>query len=99
MWTYPIDLVYNFYNIAATHEQRNMGFLCGLARVTSYSSRDLSKEGAKTVEKLWSDYTKPLMGSTTKRGNATQKGKMDTGNTAANNLFASGQFQAVKMDS
>ncbi len=97
MWTYPIDLVYNFYHTAVANEQRNMAFVSGLARIASYSARDLFKEGAKSIEKLWSDYTKPLVSPKARGAATTQNSTMQTGNKAADGLFGSGKFQAVRL--
>ena len=97
LWTYPIDLVYNFYHTAIANEQRSMAYLGSLARVASYSARDLTKEGSKKIEEIWSDLLKPLS-SSGKRGNAkNQNQSMSTGNKAADGLFSTGQFKAVKM--
>lgn len=100
MWVYPIDLVYNFYHIASTNEQRHLAVISNLARISAYTARDLTKEGSKEVEKLWSEFTKPFL-SATKKGatSTTQKAGMKTGNRAADAMFAVGRFQAVKSES
>lgn len=99
MWVYPIDLVYNFYHIASTNEQRHLSVVANLARITAYTARDLTKEGSKEVEKLWSEFMKPLSGSSKKGATpATQKAGMKTGNRAADAMFSVGRFQAVKSE-
>lgn len=96
LWTYPIDLVYNFYHTAVANEQRQMAYLGSIARIASYSARDLTKDGSKKIEAIWTDLLKPL--SDQKRGSTKpQNGAMNTGHKAADGLFGSGKFTAVKM--
>ena len=99
MWVYPIDLVYNFYHIASTNEQRHLSVISNLARITAYTARDLTKDGSKEVEKLWSEFMKPLAGSNKKGATpASQKAGAKTGNKAADAMFAVGRFQAVQSE-
>lgn len=95
MWTYPIGLVHEFYEIATQEERRDRAYQAHLSRIASYSSRELSEKGSKQVEKIWSDLLKPLV-SETKKPTATED-KLKTRNSAANNLFSVGKMHTVSL--
>lgn len=95
MWVYPIDLVYNFYHIASTNDRHSRAFLSQLARISAYTARDLTKEGSKEVEKLWSEMQKPLLSTKKKGATPANQTGMKTGNKAADAMFSVGRFQPV----
>lgn len=99
MWTYPVGLVHEFFVTASKEEQREKAFSAHVARISSYSSRDLTEKGSKEVEKIWSDLLKPLTSDAkdkvTAVGQAQQKTKSD--NRAANSLLSVAKFKGVSL--
>lgn len=100
MWTYPVGLVHEFFVTASNEEQREKAFSAHVARISSYSSRDLTEKGNKEIEKIWSDLLKPLTSEAkdkvTALGQAKQKTKSE--NRAANSLFSVAKFKGVALE-
>ncbi len=96
MWVYPIGLVHEFYAIAIQEERRDRAYQAHLARIASYSSRELSEKGSKQVEKIWTDLLKPLVSEVNKPTAAEDK--LQTSNKAASNLFSVGKMHTVTLD-
>lgn len=98
MWSYSIMLVYEFYGLAVEEERRDKAFSAHVARLASYSSRDLSEKGAKTIEQRWTDLQKSLVkGSQEKAKPSSQEGMKKVENRAAGNLFGVAKFKPIKM--
>lgn len=83
LWEYPIDLVYAFYDASTRHEQDHIALQVHLARINSYSSRELDKKGSKEIEKMWKSLSEPY----TKRAKKPVQDNRSTGSSAADGFL------------
>jgi len=93
LWEYPIGLVHEYYAIAIQEERREKAYNAHVARIASYSARELSEKGSKQVEKIWSDLLKPLAQKQDSKSSTDEK--LKTSNSAAKSIFGVGKMHTV----
>lgn len=60
MFNYPLELVSRLYVHATKDETRRSLFGAHIAHMSGLTARDLDKEGARAVNKMWENFRSPL---------------------------------------
>jgi len=79
--------VYDFYAIAADTEKSNLSINTSLLRLVAITSRDLTKEGHKSVNDAWDKFEKQLKKSNKNKKRSKETQKIQTDNQAANSIL------------